>query len=408
MFSIFTDKKNLLLAIILLILSYISFAHNFSTDHYNQSLIQAESFLRGELSIDPWALPHQVDIVFNNQQEAFWPLGFFTSVLLIPVVILNNLFGLALHQGVILPIISIITWIASYSLAKHFSYSKQDSFFLAFALTLGSIYSLAAYEPGPWFMAHGISVALMLIALLEWNNKRRLWLIGILIGLLIHTRYMASLSVLFFVGEIILSKSKWNKKIKSLFILGIPIFLSLMLLLNFNYQRFGSIFETGYPQALTGKEMMGAREEYGYFSIRNVPHNIFWYFFAGLNPIMSQETFHILPPYVVHSSIGYSFFLVSPLFIILLTNFTWNKKTKTAWNVSLGILAILLTHYTSGYITYGPRYMMDFLPLLYLILLHSIKHKKLSLAMKCVIVLSAIANIYLIQSGLSVAMNPGF
>jgi hypothetical protein len=389
----------LLAFLVLLVLMFFSMVNSLSVNQYQHFSLQAEFILEGHLDIDV-SIFETLDTTYSEHTgKHYWPLGIFSTIVLVPLVALFNLLGstqLVLQAYLSIPF-TIIILILCYKLARQHKFPQVDSLFLAIAFCFGSIYCLAAYVPRSWYFAHGLAVLLLIVAIYEYTTRRRFWLIGILMGLLMHTRYISALCAAYFALEILFSKQDSKRKLVQMSQLIIPMVVSGLILLYLNYIRFGNIFDTGYTYADVGQGfLLAARDEYGYFNLASIPRNFYYYFIAFLDPIVDPLTQHFIAPFFKLNPAGLGFFFISPIFAVSFINFKLKRETIFFWIVSLGVLFILLTHYTTGYVTYGPRYMMDFLPLWYMILLKSFMQQKLRPVHYFIIIASALLNVIFI------------
>lgn len=192
--------------------------------------------------------------------------------------------------------------------------------------------------------------------------------------------------------------------------------LAGFVLLGYNQLRFDNILDNGYVTSNNWVSSNGDfRYEmlnYGLFDIRNIPTNLYYYFLNVPFPVLEtrpnfyREIFktdtnmiiHLVSPYIKVKTPGVSFFVVSPLFLFMFRNKFKTLTSKLALGTSLFILMFLLTYYWSGWTQIGPRYMIDLLPFLYILLLESFKKREITLFQKILISLSALFNIFLFNS----------
>jgi hypothetical protein len=365
---------------------------------------QAESFLHGKLFLmekpGTW-----YDSVFYKG-HFYWPLGFFPSLLLIPFSFLFVKFAdLFFYQGYLQIFLSLAIFYLCYLLAKKIRYKTEDAVLLAFAFCFASVYHLAAFIPWSWYFANTVTVLFLFLTILEYYNKRRYWLIGTFMSFALMTRFTASIGVIFFYLGILTENDTIKKKLINSVNLTVPIVLGGIILLTLNRLRFDSFFNNGYM--LVNNVLMSESERYellnyGLFQIRNIPTNLYYYFIKGLEPVLvnfkslAGNTYVLKFPYVKVSYPGTSFFVISPIFLYIFKTAYKIKEVKNAIIASLCVLFVLLTYFWPGWRQTGPRYMLDFLPFVYLILLYSFKGNELSRLAKSVIVISSVFNLYLL------------
>ena len=390
--------KNLLSRILFIELVFfasLAFALNFKITRANHFSELASSFLRGELHFrDDYVDVDQLS--FNSKK--YWVLGPFPSVLLTPFVYAFSLLGLTFYQGYLNFFLIILVFYLCFRLALILKYSKEDSLFFAFAFIFSSVYQVAALTPFSWYFAQAISVLALLFAMFEFFTKRRYLIIGIAMSILLATRTIAFLSVVFFVLTILIGKAQGKVKCRQILYIFGPVLVSLVLLFLYNYARFGDPMFNGY---LKYAESLGFGFDGGFagglFNIKNIPGNFYNYFVSGLGVYkykydITLGGFKLTPFFLKVSPPGTSFFVVSPVFL-----YVFRSKLKSAIEKRLFItifimLFALLSFYWSGWLQLGPRYTLDFLPLLFILFLYSFKERKLSGFAKILILGSSVFN----------------
>lgn len=396
--------------VLILILSLGKFVQviitNFTYVENNQYSYLARAFLAGSLSFleIPGGLQ---DIVFFDG-KLFWHLAPFPALLLMPFVGLWDAFADSLFlQGYLQVFLTFGIFLLCLFLAMKFGYKLYDSIYLAFAFIFSSVYVVVAYIPWSWNFVQAIAVLLQFLAIYEYKSKKRYWLIGLFYGFIFMSRFTAGFTVLFFVFSIFLSKYSFDKKFKDIVMLILPVVLSGLLLLSYNYARFQNPFDNGYYTSNEVTMNDDARFEqinYGLFQLRNIPTNFYYYFLKSIDPILLEKetlfgnTFILKYPYFKVNYPGTSFFVVSPIFLYLLkVNYKKKENLKSLLSV-LFVLAFLLTYYWPGWVQLGPRYTLDFLPFAYLLLLDAFDKKRLPALSKVLILVSAEFNTFLLNN----------
>ena len=135
-----------------------------------------------------------------------------------------------------------------------------------------------------------------------------------------------------------------------------------------------------------GEPIRDIRDQHGVFSVKYFFKNFYYYF------LKLPESFFKVSPW------GLSFFIVSPIFIKIFWGSIKEKIVKFSWVTSLIILFSTLIYFTSGWWQFGPRYVLDFLPFWFLLLLYSFKGSQLNNYHRLVIGLSSFTNFFLFLS----------
>jgi hypothetical protein len=262
-----------------------------------------------------------------------------------------------------------------------------------------------ALIPWVWYFAQVVTVILTLFSINEYFSRRRLWVIGVLMAAVIATRVTAGMAVVFFIlMELTDKTTSISQKLNSVIKLTIPILFAGTVLLWYNYARFGNIFDNGFKRSNEGILPESYRYEqvnYGLFQFRNFPTNVYYYFVKTLDPVLIDvKTMHgnsyvLKSPFVTVNYPGTSFFIVSPVFLYIFRAKLKNMA-KMALASAMPILIVLLVYYWPGWRQVGPRYMLDLLPLGYIVLLYSFPNKQLSWLARGTIIISAFFNVYLL------------
>jgi hypothetical protein len=379
------------------------------TDNQNQHFMYlAQSFLQGKLHFLQKPAKTWVDVVVYGGHD-YWHMGPGPAVLLMIPVYLFSLFGEFFYQGYLQIFLTAGTFYICQRIATKYKYSLIDSLFLALAFCFGSVYLTIAYVPWSWYFSQAITTFFLFLAIFEWHGRKRYWLIGVCIAVVLSCRTTATIGLLFFIADIYWkNKDRLNVKFRQSFQLLLPVILVGVMLMSYNYARFGNILETGYMMA-GNKQLDDANRyellTYGLFQIRNIPTNVYYYFIKTVDPIRVDhygdfgQTFILKPPYVAALSPGAGFFVTSPIFLYVFALFKKRRIPRVVWLATpptIVILIILLMFFWPGWGQVGPRYTLDFLPFLYLILLSSFNKSRLTLVAKTVIVASVISNFYLL------------
>jgi len=332
----------------------------------------------------------------------FWALGPFPAVVLMPAVQLAQWCGVTLTEAPFHFAVGLLVFTLAYALARKFRFSSADARLLTLGFCLASPFLGVWLIPWSWFFAQVITTVLLLLAIYEWQDKKRLWLIGLLLAAVLATRFTAGVGVIYFILAISLSAAPLKHKFGQLLQLCLPIFIAAGLLGLYNFARFDSPFETGYSWQTQVPAAAQARD-YGVFSWQHVPGNFYYLLLNGPHPVFADAMSHVLTfPYVRPDPWGMSLLITSPYLLYLFLTRVQDRQSKLLWVTILLILLPLLLFYGSGYFQFGYRYALDFFPWVFLLLLHqySLKRHSLSLGFKLLLILPAVWNIYLLSSWL--------
>lgn len=347
---------------------------------------QANSFLSGRLDL---TLMDGHDAVIKDG-KLYWPQGPFPSVLLMPLI---PRIGPWSSQGAVQAILVVALAFLLFRLARLKGYVREDALYLAAAFLGGSVFVGLWTDPKSWFFAQVVAVVVSVAVLYEWETSRRLWLVGLGVGLVVATRPLAAGFLLVFLVSLWRRRVSWTAFAKII----LPLICIGAALLWFNAIRFGDPLDNGYQTNNLGPDSEPYRAM-GIFSLKHLPSNAYWYFLASVEPVTDLvRPARLIPPYVSYNDWGLSILLISPFFLYALRTLrTGEWEERIAWVVIGGTLAMLLLYFNTGWRSFGPRYTADFLPLLYMLLLSAFPGRRLSGWHKTLVVLSVAFNAYLL------------
>lgn len=376
--------KNLKLAILVICLGYFSvmllwFNLSLNSGRRFSGFSQlATSFLKGELTLPFDTISEEM--VFYGGKYYFHHEPF-PAVLLAPFVYIWNSFGLYFQQGYLQLFLNVGIFYISWKLARKFHYTKSDSLYLAYAFLFASVCQAVALLPFSWNFAQIVCVFFTFLAIYEYFSNKRWFLIGVAMAVVFATRFTAGLAVYFFIAEILTERSiGLASKVRKLAQLLVPVAFACILLLSYNRVRFGDYFESGYLKVQGNENMVGFSS---LFNVKNIPHNFYMYFIKiPLGKPLYLDEYPFAP--------SVSFFVISPVFIYLAKLRLDGRFKKILTSNILLTLVVLLSYYSPGWIQVGPRYVLDFLPYLFILLLYSFKNRRLSLFSKRLIIYSSI------------------
>lgn len=378
----------LFLLIFCLIFSFqIFLASKKISNDYHFTLL-AESFLQGRLNILPNSSHFPPGDVAFYDGKYFIYFGPLPAIILSPLVFL---FGNHFPQNFLTILISFFSFWLIVKIAQKFKFRVYESFWMAIFYIFGTIYSFLVLVNISAFQVQAIGNFFILLAIWEFLYKKRYLLIGGYLALATATRVNLLMGTIFFILAIIEENYSLKKKLLLLTKLFIPIGLTLLFLMSYNYLRFADPFETGYKYniSLPYTANFPASQKYGVFSLTHIPINIYYFLFSAPVLLRNQEGFPVFP-FLKADHWGLSIIFTSPLF--LLSFFFLNPKRH--WKEMIAIIFIglsIFTYYGVGVSQFGYRYALDFYPFLFLVLLDVLKGKLLPIH-KIIIIYSIFFN----------------
>ena len=334
----------------------------------------AQSFLHNDLYLNPNNLPDGDYADFNGKQYLFF--GPMPSILLMPLVFI---WGKNFPQMTLSITSLVVIYLTIFILCRKLKFTKIDAFWLANFFVFGTVLYFVGLVNISAYLVQTVGTAFVVLSILEYFTKRRWLLIGILIAAAGATRISLFGMTVFFILELIRLYKNLNFT-RSLIFLLLPIIFSIGMLSLYNFRRFHSVFDSGYTHnvSVLDKDYLNYKE--GFFSLKHIPANLYLLLFKAPEPVLKERVQFVLRfPYLKVNDIGMAIWFTSPLFIYLL------KARRASYTISatIGIFTLMipsLVYFGLGTSQFGYRYSLDFLPLLFLILLTGFRGELPSLA----------------------------
>lgn len=356
----------------------------------------ARSFIGGRLDLTHTSI--QEDYAFYNSKY-YLHQGPAPAVLLTPFVFLSDLIGIQFQQSLLHITVFVGAMYLCFKIAKLFKYRTEDSLYFSYAFGLASVYQAISLIPFSSYVSQSVGVFFMLLSIYEFLRKRRYFLIGIYFSFVLATRLTMGLAIIFFVAEILTDKKcRFKQKRNNLVKFFLPFTVTVVTLLLYNYLRFGDWLDNGYSK------VPGVPRGISLFELKNIPINFYYYFIRTLGVSFAANQLEVISkliprvPFLRVSEPGTSFFVVSPIFLYIFRTNLKNRIARLSLLPIIIVSIVTLAYYSPGWVQVGPRYMIDVLPFIFLLLIHSFKSLRLSVKAKLLILISSFFNFYLFLS----------
>lgn len=326
----------------------------------------AQAFLRGELTIEINGGITDELIPTDDPTRFYCGYPPLPAAVLTPFVLL---FGPTPQLRLVCVLLSVFNALIFYQCLIRVperlgqsSFTANGRFMLALLFALGTATWDSAARTGDWHMAHATAMTAMLLALREYAGSNRPAVVGLFAGLAILARPTTAFASLFFAFPHIR-----RSRLGELARLAVGPIAAVLLLVIYNYARFGSLTEFAYDRMILhgqGKQLM---ETHGQFNPVFVLRNFFWFFLA---PPAGREDGAF--PWLGYDPRGLSLFVATPAMIYLfaaLVQIRQKTVVRHAAGAALCCLIPLLLYYNSGYWQFGHRFSMDYLPSLMILLI---------------------------------------
>lgn len=330
----------------------------------NHNLYLAYSLVKGHLNLIE--TPQTLTDLSYFEGKYYWALGPLPAVLLTPFALI---FKSNFQENFIKFPITIVNFWLVYAISKKLDLKDFKPTLVAIFFIFGSVYTPVATIPFSVFLSQLLGTTFILLSILEFTTKRRWAIIGISIACATLSRTTLILATIFFLTYLIM---ELKRPMKNIFLLIIPVLATLVTMVLYNYQRFGSFNEFGFSYRITPEETMRLQEK-GLFSLANVPTNLYHMLVRSPEPVLADNFHRLKPPFIKPDYWGMSIFLISPILFLLFKTSLNEKLVKLSFLTTLVMLIPITTYYGIGWRQIGYRYALDFMPFLLIPLSYAIK-----------------------------------
>jgi len=270
----------------------------------------------------------------------------------LPLVPFHDLWPFS--RWIVSAVIGIVAGWLALPLARRYGPGGIADYWLASFGAFGTLLFTLTIEGDFYYLAHLEAMLLTFLALIEWKDRRRPWVMGLLIGLSALARPTLILVAVPF-GVALLAEAKDRVKVALAF--GIPLLAAVAVTGWWDWVRFGSVTETGYGIAWITDPLEKLRAQ-GLFSLDHVPTNLALFIGGGYSV---RDGF----PWLVPSNQGQSVLLTMPALLIAVGATLRERLNQVLWAAAiLTAIPVFLYYGGGGANTYGYRYALDFVPFL--------------------------------------------
>lgn len=355
-------------------------------DHYTYL---AQSFMEGKLSVD--TIPDSYADIVRWHGHKYVPFGPLPALLLIPFLPLLEAGLPMVTVGHLFTLVNI--WLFYTVLGQVGVVGTRRNWALLLFFFSTSYFSsiLDLTVDNSWLFAQVITTTCLLLGLRETFGKRRPFIMGLYLGLAALARFTTLFSLPLFVwmlwrgqsgtgsirkqemaalpGQAPNEPAPGTRKgtvppLGSLLLLAGGLGVPLLILFMYNYLRFSNPLESGYSQAVLYYNVLDQARAQGLFSLVHIPKNLFMFLLQGPLPYPSVDAPVLQFPYLVPSPWGMSILLTSPALLYAFRARRTLTVVQACWLGVLSTMVPILTYYGVGYVQFGYRYALDFIPFL--------------------------------------------
>jgi len=348
---------------------------------FNYHLHLAVAFLQGRLYIanpPSWL----TEFAFHDGKPYVY-FDPFPAVFLLPFA---ALWGLEVNIARVAIVVGAFNVVFTRSMLGALRVGRATANWCTLLFALGTVHLFAAQYGNTWLLAHLLAVAGLTLAWIEGLGAANPLLLGVLSACAATSRSPALLGVpVFFL--LALDRRRSPSTVISFVV---PLAVTALLLGVYNFARFGEWLNNGYLMA----NQAILQPEFGSFSVRYVPRNVYQYFLRI--PEIDRSW-----PYVGLTDHGLSLIATTPAVLLLLRP-GWSPRAPRAafyGRLALGaaglIFALYLCYFWDGWRQFGSRYTLDFTPFMIVALaLRNDARAKRGWLLPALVVLSIAVNVW--------------
>lgn len=356
----------------------------FNGSGYSHFVALADSFLHGRLTVPPQRY-HDVSFWEGRWYIAFPPLP---AVLLMPMVAILGVDATVRYDVIFSIVVGVLGLAAVRGMLGSLGVTMHARWAMVVLFGLGTVYWSAVVSGAVWFVAHVVAIVFLAPYIGESVGQKRPVLAGAALALASWARTTTLLGAVFYVVLVLydvrrghLTREAAMRKL-ALFLAVLTISVALML--GYNYVRFGSALNFGYDTMRIGAALSEDYERYGQFHLHYVPRNLYHMLLGSYAPVAAPNRYEPNPW-------GMSIFLTTPLLFYIFRAPIRDTVNVAAWLSVLVIAVPLMLYYNTGWVQWGYRFALDFMPFL-LVLAASGMGRRLSWGSATLIAASIIIN----------------
>lgn len=352
--------------------------------NWNYFVLLSDAFLHGRLYLlqnPPW-----LNELVNWQGRYYVVFPPMPAIILTPFV---YVFGISFSQPFASILFGSLSVAISYLVFLNFFGDKKIAIWSSVLFAFGTIFWFHTEVGSAWYFAQIIANLFIWMMLFEVSTRKRIFLIGLLIGAAYLSRlptiFAAIFPLLYLHEKFFLFQNKRLLDVhwKNICLYGFGLIVALILNSLYNYLRFGVLYDLAYQLLPVFNEPW---YRYGLVSWRYIPIHL-WEMFTALPKLINY------PPYLIPSMFAMAVWFTTPVFILIAFA---RYKTKIAFVSAITAIIVALPslmHGGNGFTQFGYRHTLDYMPFLLLLTISGMRGR-LTWWIKSLIILSIVVNLW--------------
>jgi hypothetical protein len=322
----------------------------------NASVSLAHSLLKGHFYLVDLTIAEET--IVNGHRYVAYGIG--PSLLMLPFV---AIWGLGFNQNLFGSGVAALTVSLWWAILGQLEISGGRKIWLTLLMGVASpLWFYGGRDAGTvWSLMHLVALLGLVFALWDTTGRKRGWPAGLGLGLAVLSRQPVLLSLPFFAG-MLWGGDNCGETLRKEVWFGVVLGAALAFQGYYDFVRFGNPFDNGYAR------VVGATP-WGLFSVRYVPRNLRLYFLSF--PARLRKF-----PWLDPGEDGFSVYILTPAIFLALGADYRKRISILALAAILAIQALYLTYYCTGFIQFGDRYSMDYLPFVMLLAAMAVKKRR--------------------------------
>lgn len=321
-----------------------------SPHRVDRAMQLAINLTQGRFDLGAVARPNDIVTIDGRYYQAISPLPVVPYLAFVPFPALWE----ASHWVISAVLGVVASWLAL-PLARRYGPAGAPAYWLAALAAFGTLLFTQSIRGSFYYLGHVEAVLCTFVALIEWQGRRRPWVLGLALGAAGLARPTVLLAAIPFGLALLLGA---RQRVRALLEYSAPLVATVAVALLYNFARFGSYLETGYGISSIS-EPLAARRAIGLFSLRHLPYNLGLFVARGFD---LRARF----PYLVPDQNGHSILLTTPALLAAVGARLGDPTVRLLWAAAVLVaIPVFLYYGAGGASTYGYRYALDFIPFLY-------------------------------------------
>lgn len=367
---------------LILLSATVLFEATLAPDQINLHVLQAQAFLRGDFAVEGL----QLDVaVFEGRY--YVPFPPFPAVVLLPLV---AVFGTVDTSLVAAGLTLLNVWTIT-RICRYFDLEPAAISWILLAYLLGTPYfCVFKFSHGVWYFSHVVAFTFSLLAIRFALVEKNIWVASACLGGAILSRQL-SIYIYPFILACYFHNLPFETRRLGIVVLKSVVVLAVFALsyFYFNWARFGNPYDTGYMYISLDPFLDERRSLHGLFHPAFIPFNFAYMFLQGPHIVFDGLLPFSMDPF------GTSLTFAAPfLFLMALP-----PETRRLESFALACTALALVHmlmyFANGWAqVHGPRFAVDFIPMLLVISIQFLKRRGASGLFQGLVIYAVALNLF--------------